>query len=56
MTICGHCKKSVKVVRFDFDEPVKERKWKCDNCYFSKENNSCIISICHKEKNGTKTK
>lgn len=34
---CEKCNKySPKGLRYDMDEPKKERKWKCDRCYFSK--------------------
>lgn len=35
--LCEECGKySPKGLRFDLDEPRKERKWRCDICFFSK--------------------
>jgi len=52
---CQQCLKEVGIVRFDLD--AKERKQLCNKCYFAKDNKDCIITtLCHKEKNGTKTK
>jgi hypothetical protein len=36
--LCEDCGKySPKGLRYDMDEPKKERKWKCDRCYFKQQ-------------------
>ena len=33
--ICDGCKKSSpKGLRFDLDDPISERRWLCDRCYW----------------------
>ncbi len=49
---CHNCGKHVGKIRSD-DFKV----WKCDKCYFNKDKNVVEYKhVCHKEKNGTKTK